>query len=290
MLFRFIAAAPFTFQTSKHMKIMITGFFLLFVLPGYSQALFTVHFDFNKHQLTTAARSSLDSFLSAEKQNLASLDLQLGGHCDAIGSDGYNDRLSKQRVAAVKKYLVEHGMQASNIGDETGYGKRKPVNENKTDEERLLNRRVTLSYSITSSKPGSLKEKIADSTVISGTNIVLKNINFVGGMHLFLPEAQPMLDELLDAMRTYPKLVVRIEGHICCHEDSGDGMDNGTGINNLSEARAQAVKDYLVANGIDEKRVSHKGFGHSAPIYPYPERSEEERIKNRRVELKIISK
>jgi outer membrane protein OmpA-like peptidoglycan-associated protein len=109
-------------------------------------------------------------------------------------------------------------------------------------------------------------------------------------MHQFLRESAPMLVELVDAMNAYPKLVIRIEGHICCNPSPGDGLDLETDITNLSEARAKAVKDYLVRNDIAPDRVSYKGFGHSSPIYPYPEKTEEERTQNRRVEIKIISK
>jgi outer membrane protein OmpA-like peptidoglycan-associated protein len=263
----------------------------------YSQKNFTVYFDFNKYDLTPQAQSQLDSFMLAEKTTLSKMIIQLYGHCDAIGSATYNDKLSKQRVATVKKYLKKNGLDEQNIGDEIGYGKRQPLNENNTDEERQLNRRVEirfiqviLSGMTRISGDISLKEKIADSTVTSGTNIVLRNINFVGGMHQFLPESEPMLNELLDAMRTYPKLVIRVEGHICCQQGNADGVDHETGIDNLSEARAKAVMDYLLLNGIESKRVSFEGFGHSVPIYPFPERSEEERTQNRRVEIRVLKK
>jgi outer membrane protein OmpA-like peptidoglycan-associated protein len=54
--------------------------------------------------------------------------------------------------------------------------------------------------------------------------------------------------------------------------------------------RAKAVRDYLIANGIDASRISAAGFGHSRPLYPYPERSNDEMIANRRVEIKILHK
>jgi outer membrane protein OmpA-like peptidoglycan-associated protein len=97
----------------------------------------------------------------------------------------------------------------------------------------------------------SLMRILADTTTTAGTNIVLHNINFIGGMHQFLPESQLVLHELLQAMQTYPKLIIRVEGHICCQQDKNDGTDQETGINNLSEARAKAVMDYLLTNGIE---------------------------------------
>ena len=105
-----------------------------------------------------------------------------------------------------------------------------------------------------------------------------------------MPESKPMLDELLAVMKEYPKLVIEIQGHICCLPDIADGFDLETGFRNLSEARARTIADWLIHMGIDTNRVSYNGFGHSKPIYPYPEKTEEERIQNRRVEIKIISK
>jgi len=257
-----------------------------------------VHFAFDKSVLDASARARLDSLTD-------SLDvsdrIELHGHCDAIGSNDYNDVLSKKRVMAVKDYLLGIGWESKDILIAQGHGELMPVTDNNSLEQRSLNRRVEVkiiygsptTVSVPGNKPEkqpTLKDKIADTTVKSGTNLVLRNINFAGGLHRFLPESYPMLEELLDAMRTYPALVIRVEGHICCNPTPADGLDNETGLFNLSEARAKAVKDYLVKNGIDPKRVSYKGFGHAVPLYPYPEKSLEEEKLNRRVEIKIISK
>jgi outer membrane protein OmpA-like peptidoglycan-associated protein len=276
------------------MKAPLIGIAMLYPFVMHSQNSLTVHFDFNKYGLTHAARILVDSFLAAEKNNLPGCILNLDGYCDFIGTDNYNHKLSARRVFAVKKYLLSKGVGRGTIGNVFGHGEKDPLNENRTEEERQLNRRVEISIFkvVVTYPPGvlSLKEKLADSATTTGTNIILHNINFVGGRHQFLPASEPMLKELLEAMQTYPKLVIRVEGHICCQEFSGDGMDNETGITNLSEARVKAVMDYLLENGIDSKRISYKGFGHSAPIYPFPEQTEEERIQNRRVEIKIIGK
>ncbi|NOQ89039.1 MAG: OmpA family protein [Gammaproteobacteria bacterium] len=54
----------------------------------------------------------------------------------------------------------------------------------------------------------------------------------------------------------------------------------------LSEQRAQSVKNYLVSQGVFEKRLIAKGYGESQPIAD--NETEEGRAKNRRVELKVI--
>jgi outer membrane protein OmpA-like peptidoglycan-associated protein len=257
-----------------------------------------VHFAFNKSVLDKAARARLDSLTD-------SLDVSdriaLHGHCDAIGSNDYNDILSRKRVLAVKNYLLSIGWESKDILIAEGHGKRLPLTDNSSPEQRSLNRRVEVKVIYGSGIPAStevnnpqkqppLKDKIADSTVKAGTKFVLRNINFAGGLHRILPESYPMLEELLDAMQSYPSLVIQVEGHICCNPTPADGLDNETGLFNLSEARAKAVKDYLVKNGIDPKRISYKGFGHSMPLYPYPEKSLEEEKLNRRVEIRIIRK
>ncbi len=263
---------------------------------------FSVYFGFDKYHLGQGALLQLDSFLNSHPGKIRSLQFELKGYCDNRGSDKYNDALSDKRVAAVKDYLLKQGANIEFILSALGFGKHSPINENRTEAERQLNRRVDIVVikpeepaPPEKKEPGkkekvSLQKQIADTNTTVGTNIVLRNINFFGGSHQFLSESAARLQELLDAMKTYPNLVIRVEGHVCCEAGPGDGIDFETGIKNLSEARAKAVRDYLLANGIAADRVSYKGFGHSSPIYPYPETSEEEMIQNRRVEIKILRK
>ena len=288
----------FTTQTKRAMRNLIPGM-IIFLSPisSFSQnkESFSVYFDFDRYELTKKAWTQLDSFYRKNKKSISHLEFGIKGYCDNRGSENYNYTLSDKRVASVKKFLLKKGVSIEFIISALGYGETEPVNENKTEAERQMNRRVDIMIiNSTAIQPKEekiyLKQKIADSTTISGSNIILRNINFFGGMHQFLPESEPMLEELLEAMQSNPKLVIRVEGHICCQQDKADGPDSETGIDNLSEARAKAVMDYLLANGIESKRVSHKGFGHSAPIFPFPEQTEEERIQNRRVEIKIIRK
>lgn len=65
------------------------------------------------------------------------------GHTDSSASDAYNQALSERRAAAVSKYLVQHGIDASRVPS-VGYGESRPVADNATVEGRALNRRVVL--------------------------------------------------------------------------------------------------------------------------------------------------
>jgi outer membrane protein OmpA-like peptidoglycan-associated protein len=85
-------------------------------------------------------------------------------------------------------------------------------------------------------------------------------------------------------------MVIRVEGHICCGPaDEIDGIDLETGLENLSISRSMAVQQFLINKGIEAQRISHAGFGHSRPIYPYPEKNKEEEQANRRVEIVITA-
>jgi len=270
-----------------------------FLLPVLLLAAFTCHaqvresvivyFDFDSHTLTKQARVTIDSILQKNSKESFRMEFEVKAHCDSKGTDGYNNILSEKRARAVQEYIIHKAGSIETFFAVSGAGETEPLNANSTAIERQLNRRAEIII-IKDKREKTLKEEIADSTIITGSNIVLRNINFVGGMHQLLPESQPMLDELLEVMRDNPTLIIRIEGHICCEPTPGDGRDMETGLNNLSEARAKAVMDYLLDNGIAENRVSYKGFGHSSPIYSFPEKSEEEMKLNRRVEIKIISK
>lgn len=84
-----------------------------------------------------AALNDLSVFLS---ENPA-LRIRIVGHTDNVGSDQFNDRLSKGRADAVKNALVKRGIQEDRI-ETDGMGKRQPIAPNDTEEGRAQNRRV----------------------------------------------------------------------------------------------------------------------------------------------------
>jgi outer membrane protein OmpA-like peptidoglycan-associated protein len=85
--------------------------------------------------------------------------------------------------------------------------------------------------------------------------------------------------ELLTMLRENPKLKIQIQGHVCCEVENKK---------RLSRKRALAVYDFLVGKGISKKRLSYTSFGSTRPLHPLPEKTEEERTANRRVEIEII--
>ena len=81
-------------------------------------------FDFDKATLRPAGRDTLDGFVS-KLRDISPDTIMAIGHADRIGTDRYNQRLSEQRVATVKAYMVSKGVEAGRVYTE-GKGETQP--------------------------------------------------------------------------------------------------------------------------------------------------------------------
>jgi outer membrane protein OmpA-like peptidoglycan-associated protein len=265
-----------------------------------------VLFPFNQYQLTKEAKDLLDGVKPVDS-NITLTNIKIYGHTDQVGSSAYNKKLSLQRAEQTKAYLISTGIDASIITIVEGYGKEQLLNNSMNDAARQQNRRVIVEIAYeskmieqtvvitrpkqnkdTTTKKPTLIDKIKDTATKVGDNITLQNILFEGGRHEFLPQSYDALNELLAVMTEVPSLVIEIQGHICCEIGDVDGIDAAYGTRDLSVQRARAVYQFLFRNGVDVSRMTYKGFGHRYPLND--ERTEAEKTKNRRVEIKIISK
>jgi OOP family OmpA-OmpF porin len=115
-------------------------------LDDYKQAgEATVLFAFNSDKLTPEAKQQLDQLTSGEVTSLKRYFIAIQGFTDKIGSPEYNLDLSRRRAQAVQTYLVgEKNIPVYRI-QIVGLGESKPVNDEKTREDRSKNRRVEVS-------------------------------------------------------------------------------------------------------------------------------------------------
>ena len=116
------------------------NFSLLPVAVGVTVNLKNVLFKRGTSELVQGSSESLNSVVKLMKDN-PNLKIELGGHTDNTGIARKNVRLSKSRVRAVKKYLVNSGVESSRITGK-GYGGAKPIASNASEQTRRLNRRV----------------------------------------------------------------------------------------------------------------------------------------------------
>ena len=101
---------------------------------------FTLYFDTNSTQVTTASRPQLDA-LMAEAARRQAVEVQVTGHTDRVGSDADNDRLSLQRAESVRTMLVQNGIKATFIRA-VGRGEREPLVPTADEQPEARNRRV----------------------------------------------------------------------------------------------------------------------------------------------------
>ncbi|HPT30376.1 MAG TPA: OmpA family protein [Prolixibacteraceae bacterium] len=132
----------------------------------------------------------------------------------------------------------------------------------------------------TSSELSPLERTVNLIPAKNGTTVTLYNIFFPTGEYSILPESEPELNTLLDFMRHNPGLAIEIGGHT-------DNVGTGPFNLELSGKRANAVKEYLLNQGIVPSRISVKGYGMELPVAS--NESEEGRSKNRRTTIRIIN-
>ena len=108
---------------------------------------------------------------------------------------------------------------------------------------------------------------------------VEETIQFETGSATIAAASTDLLDAVADILKNTPAIAkLTIEGHT---DSTGDAEMNKS----LSQKRADAVKDYIVAKGIDAARLASVGFGAEKPIASND--TDEGRAKNRRVEFKV---
>ncbi|MDX2021534.1 MAG: OmpA family protein [Deltaproteobacteria bacterium] len=100
-----------------------------------------IEFDYNKATIRPESLGVLNAVLRALKEHPEIAKLRVEGHTDSRGAAGYNKRLSQARAESVVQWFVEQGLQADRFVA-MGYGKDKPIETNKTEAGRQLNRRV----------------------------------------------------------------------------------------------------------------------------------------------------
>jgi OOP family OmpA-OmpF porin len=104
-------------------------------------------------------------------------------------------------------------------------------------------------------------------------------VNFEYNSATLTSESRPILASVAADLKRYPRLKVELQGHT----DS-----NGSDKYNLqlSQKRAQSVRDYLVSEGVGPQQLTSKGYGESDPIAD--NKTEAGRAANRRVAMSVV--
>ena len=115
--------------------------------------------------------------------------------------------------------------------------------------------------------------------LVVGKNLVLEGVNFESSSAKLTRGSTEILDKVAASLIEVPSVRVEVQGHT-------DSQASDAYNEELSQKRAEAVRDYLIKKGVDGSRLTAKGYGESQPIAD--NEAAEGRAKNRRVELKKI--
>jgi outer membrane protein OmpA-like peptidoglycan-associated protein len=107
----------------------------------------------------------------------------------------------------------------------------------------------------------------------------LKGVTFATGKWDLLPASFKILETTVKGLQKYDTVKVEISGHT----DNVGGLEYN---DNLSQKRAEAVRDYLVKKGIAASRITAVGYGYSHPRAD--NKTEKGKQQNRRIEISII--
>jgi outer membrane protein OmpA-like peptidoglycan-associated protein len=257
------------------MKFLYFILFLSISLSVFSQKKLTLYFDTNSSKLTKKELDKFNTFIKNKDLKIQ----KVIGFCDLRSSNKYNDSLALERAKFVASLIR---LITFNAVFEV-----KSKGENFNQLKNLdLNRKVEIHFKIEKTsipklpKENELTNQVKTSKI--GDKLVLKNLNFYDRTDILYPESFKVREELLKILKDNTKLKIQIQGHICCFS----GKDN----EEIALKRCVETIEYLVINGIEKSRLSYKSFDATQPIFPIPEKNEEERKANRRVEILIIDK
>jgi len=283
--------------------------FILGILLGfYSSKIsaqnktFTLTLYYNINEVSSQTNfNQLDSLYTKLGANSSTISVY--GYADFLNSDSYNIDLSQKRADEVKNYLLKKtGGSKISIKICKGLGeknsKAKQSSEGEVSQRRV---EVIIIEEPTFKKIGTRNNVIQDvpkkesppekknlAELNKGESLAVEGLSFIPGRHLVTESSVPVMNKLLRTLKEHPELYIEIQGHVCCPGDGqSEGFDFDTNEYKLSENRAKAVYDFLITNGIEEDRLTYKGYGHRHPKVKIETTEEEEQI-NRRVEIKII--
>ena len=293
------------------MKLFLTFLFCLMVSCVFAQQQVSFFFDSNKFVLNKEEFSKLNFWINANKEVKI---IGVYGFCDEEGSVGYNDTLAKKRIDYVFN-IIKNKVKIREDFKTRSFGKLHTLSQIKAE-----NRKVTLFYiqpkdfiheeEIIADKKeivvpkekiavkfpdklafenpnGSISEFKMDTVFMRkvslakvGEKLKLDNMNFYINTFAVMPESRSKMYELLTVLKSYPDMKIQIQGHICCVTKD---------VRDLATQRAKAIYKFLEYNQIDKSRMTFVGYGSDKPMFPIPEKTQEEREANRRVEIEIIA-
>lgn len=230
-----------------------------------------IYFATGKATLTKDSLEKLDDMVEILKAH-PEVNGEIQGHTDSVGPETLNLNLSQARAETVRDYLVSKGISAERV-TARGFGEIKPIATNDTVNGRATNRRVEFYRHM------PRKRSLEATATEIPEHWIVEGLTFPSGQATLTANAKTILNDVVDRLLDQPGTKYEIQGHT-------DNVGSDQLNLNLSEKRAQSVKDYLISKGILGERLVARGYGEVNPIASND--TAEGRKKNRRVEFVLI--
>ena len=162
--------------------------------------------------------------------------------------------------------------------DPDGYKDEAGCPEDDNDEDKILDvdDQCPNVKGVPEEKGCPAKPKIEGVVITEKKIEILETIYFEYNKALIKPESFGILDKVVQVLQMFPEIKLEVQGHT---DDKGNDFYNMC----LSAARAESVKNYLIAHGIEGWRLSSVGYGETCPIDS--NMTDDGRARNRRVEF-----
>lgn len=277
---------------------------------GYQIVLYNVKFGSGK---ATFPKISTNQDIVNLKKALdadPALKIEVGGYTDNSGSTAKNIEISKKRAKFVYDHLIASGYSSDRI-TYAGYGPAKPVFSNRYKSTRAGNRRIEVKIlqktvhggtTLVDESKGNGHNNSKGDVVVASTsndekkflsyflshqdeglpsNFIIDSLTFASSSAVLPTSGKGIetLDQLVEYLQKNKGIKININGYT---DASGIAENNQV----LSEQRAKAVYDYIIAKGVNPNRVIYRGLGSENPIatnaYKWG------RDINRRIEVEFI--
>ena len=108
--------------------------------------------------------------------------------------------------------------------------------------------------------PGTPRGVVVDAVGCPRTgSVTLHGVNFENDSATLMATSGPVLDEVAADLKAHPRLKVELQGHT-------DSVGAATYNMNLSQRRAESVREYLISKGVNAANLTAKGYGETTPV------------------------